>query len=113
MHRPYKLREADDDIEVVEIEEDSIEDQLIEIGDNLGYPFTGSDGKGSFYISDNVEVSVRFSPKSVTSIEARIIKNPARFNCTRSTTTIDNISVELQTCVLVIKDIRSKIKVVG
>ena len=95
-----------DDIDVV-----LIEDQLEQIGDNLGYPFTSSNGRGSFSISDNVEIDVRFTPTQITSIETNIIKRPSRFNCTKNTTTVDNLSVELQTCVMIIKDIRSKLKV--
>lgn len=109
--RRHSLYEDEEETIVKDVEEILIEDQLAEIGDNLGYPFTSSNGKGSFSISDNVEVAVRFSPTQITAIEARILKNPARFNCTRNTTTVDNLSVELQTCVLIIKDIRSKLKV--
>lgn len=91
-------------------EELTIEDQLYEIGDNLGYDFTSYSGRGSFSISDNVEVSVRYTPEKITSIDTKILKNPAKFNCTKNTTTIDNLSVELQTCVLLIKEIKSKLR---
>lgn len=111
LRHKYNLHEDEEETIVQDIEEILIEDQLAEIGDNLGYPFTSSNGKGSFSVSDNVEVAVRFTPKQITAIEARILKNPARFNCTRNTTTVDNLSVELQTCVLIIKDIRSKLRV--
>ena len=105
----------DDEIDIIkDIEKDeeelTIEDQLYEIGDNLGYDFTSYSGRGSFSISDNVEVSVRYTPEKITSIDTKILKNPAKFNCTKNTTTIDNLSVELQTCVLLIKEIKSKLR---
>ena len=120
--KPYDLYEADDDVVLVDddeyfdneveiIEDSNVESQLSEIADNLGYNFTSSDGRGSFSVSDNVEVSVRFTQNLITSLDVRILKNPARFSCLKNTTTVDNLSVELQTCVLIIKEIRSKLKV--
>jgi hypothetical protein len=128
--KPYDLYEADDDVVLVDddeyfddeddfdiddeieiVEDSDVESQLSEIADNLGYNFTSSDGRGSFSVSDNVEVSVRFTQNLITSLDVRILKNPARFSCLKNTTTVDNLSVELQTCVLIIKEIRSKLKV--
>lgn len=118
--RRGKLYEDDEEIEIIgdeeevdEIEEVLLEDKLAEIGDNLGYPFTSHSGRGSFSVSDNVEISVRFTPDEITAIDVRITKNPARFTCTKNTTTVDNLSVELQTCVMIVKDIRSKLNVRG
>jgi len=102
----------DEDIEdeiVDDVEDVVIEDQLFEIGEKLGYDFTASNGSGSFSISDNVEVRVRFTPRGIMSIQTVLLKNPARYDCTKNTTTVDNISVELQTCVLIIKEIKSKL----
>lgn len=126
--KPYDLYEDDNDVVLVDdedfddedfdirdeieiVEDSNVETQLSEIADNLGYNFTSSDGRGSFSVSDNVEVSVRFTQKLITSLDVKILKNPARFSCLKNTTTIDNLSVELQTCVLIIKEIRSKLKV--
>lgn len=114
MSRRYDLHEDEDiDIEdavIDDIEEMDIDEQLKKIGDNLGYDFTGSNGSGSFSISDNVEVAVRYTNKEVSAIETRILKRPANFNCLKNTTAVDNLSVELQTCVLIIKDIKSKLR---
>lgn len=122
--KPYDLYEDDNDAVLVDDDEDfdirdeieivedsNVETQLSEIADNLGYNFTSSDGRGSFSVSDNVEVSVRFTQNLITSLDVKILKNPARFSCLKNTTTVDNLSVELQTCVLIIKEIRSKLKV--
>lgn len=122
--KPYDLYEDDEDFVLVDddkyfddedeieiIEDSNVETQLSEIADNLGYNFTSSDGRGSFSVSDNVEVSVRFTQNLITSLDVKILKNPARFSCLKNTTTVDNLSVELQTCVLIIKEIRSKLKV--
>lgn len=107
--RYHTITEDNDEEEIVIEEEVPVTDVLEEIGDNLGYPFTYSGTSGSFSVSDNVEVSVRFSDNKVQRIYTRILKNPARFDCTKNTTTVDNLSVELQTCVLIIKDVRQKL----
>jgi HD superfamily phosphodiesterase len=112
-----KLKEADDaeiendEIEEIEdvIEELDIEAVLEEIADKLGFDYTSSNGSGSYSISDNVEVRVRFTPKKISRIQTVILKNPARFDCTKNTTTVDNLSVELQTSVLIIKEIKQKL----
>ena len=116
--RPSRLNEVDEqdefiddvvnDIEEIEDELD-IDTTLRDIGDRLGYDFTSSNGSGSFSISDNVEVRVRYTPTKVVKVQTNILKNPARYDCTRNTTTVDNLSVELQTCVLLIKEIKQKL----
>lgn len=116
--RPSKLNEVDeqdefiddvvDDIEEIEDELD-IDATLRDIGEKLGYDFTSSKGSGSFSISDNVEVSVRYTPEKVVKVQTHILKNPPRYDCTKNTTTVDNLSVELQTCVLLIKEIKQKL----
>ena len=112
---PRKPLREDDDIEVVEDEieeleeEISIDEQLQTIAEKLGFDYTSANGSGSFSISDNVEVRVRFTPNKISRIQTVILKNPARYDCTKNTTTVDNISVELQTCVLIIKEIKQKI----
>ena len=108
-NRYHTITEDNDEEEIVIEEEVPVTDALEEIGDNLGYPFTYSGTSGSFSVSDNVEVSVRIVNNEVQRIFTRILKNPARFDCTRNTTTVDNLSVELQTCVLIIKDVRQKL----
>ena len=117
MNRKYKryydryhtITEDNDEEEIIIDEEVPITDVLEEIGDNLGYPFTYSNTSGSFSVSDNVEVAVKFLDNFIQKIYVRILKNPARFDCSKNTTTIDNLSVELQTCVLIIKDVRQKL----
>ena len=106
--RYHTITEDNDEEEIV-IEDIPVTDVLQEIGDNLGYPFTYSGTNGSFSVSDNVEVSVRIVNNEVQRIFTRILKNPARFDCTKNTATVDNLSVELQTCVLIIKDVRQKL----
>lgn len=110
---PKRLTEIDEDefIDDVEEVEDilNIDNTLMSIGNKLGYDYTSSNGSGSFSVSDNVEVRVRFTPDKVVKVQTVILKNPARFDCTRNTTTIDNLSVELQTCVLIIKEIKQKL----
>lgn len=85
-------------------------DKLYEIADNLGFPFEETNNtSGRFSISDNVIVVVKYRDDRVMSIHTKITKNPALYDCTHTTSTIDNISTELQSCILIIKDIRSKL----
>jgi hypothetical protein len=107
----YIASDIVNDIERDVDEELSIEDTLYEIGDNMGFDFITYNGRGSYSISDNVEIDVRYTKDKVTAIDTKIIKNPAKFSCIRNTTTIDNLSVELQTCVMIIKEIKTKLKV--
>lgn len=108
------LREKDDEeIEVVEdeveVEELDIDSGLEEIANKLGFDYTSANGSGSYSVSDNVEVRVRYTKDKIVKIQTVILKNPARYDCTKNTTTVDNLSVELQTCVLIIKEIKQKL----
>ena len=108
------LREKDDEeIEVfedeVEVEELDIDSVLEEIANKLGFDYTSANGSGSYSVSDNVEVRVRYTKDKIVKIQTVILKNPARYDCTKNTTTVDNLSVELQTCVLIIKEIKQKL----
>lgn len=99
-----ELKDIDDEIDDIDIEA-----ALIEIGDKLGYDFISSNGSGSFSISDDVEVYVRFTDRGINKLETRILRSNPRFDCTKNTTTVNNLSIELQTAVLIIKDIKSKL----
>ena len=79
---------------------------------NLGYTFTmnnGSTHDGTISISDNLSIYIRFINDSITKIYIITDINNDRIDCTRNTSTADNISVDLQTCVLIIKEIRQKL----
>lgn len=100
----------DEDIDI--IEEFDIEAELDEIAENLGYtfePVKDSTTEGTISVSDNLTIYIRYINNEITRIYIKTdIKND-RIDCTRNTTTADNISVELQTCVLIIKDIKQKL----
>ena len=102
------LKDIDDEIDD-EIDDIDIEAALIEIGDKLGYDFISSNGSGSFSISDDVEVYVRYTDRGINKLETRILRSNPRFDCTKNTTSVNNLSIELQTAVLIIKDIKSKL----
>ena len=105
------LKEEDEELEVIEdeIEEIDLDTELTKIADKLGFDYTSANGSGSYSVSDNVEVRVRYTQNKIVKIQTVILKNPARYDCTKNTTTVDNLSVELQTCVLIIKEIKQKL----
>lgn len=103
------LNEAED---IDELEEFDIELELSEIADNLGYTFMPSKDKtteGTISVSDELTIYVRYINNQITRIYIKTDINNDRIDCTRNTTNADNMSVELQTCVLIIKDIKQKL----
>ena len=101
----------EDEEEEIIIDETSIQDEVYQIVNNLGYDFTisknGSDGEIS--ISDNLTIYIRFMGDTISRIYIRTQIDNDRIDCTRNTATADNLSVDLQTCVLIIKEIRQKL----
>lgn len=93
-------------------EDIEISDRLYDIVNDLGYTFTVSknnSNEGVISISDYLSIVVRFTDNEIKRIFIRTDIDNSRIDCTRNTTTADNISIELQTCVLIIKDIKQKI----
>ena len=110
-NRKMRYLHEDEDEEII-IEEPSIQDELYDIVNNLGYTFTmnnGSTHDGTISISDNLSIYIRFINDSITKIYIITDINNDRIDCTRNTSTADNISVDIQTCVLIIKEIRQKL----
>lgn len=89
-----------------------IETTLKDIADNLGYFFYAEDNnKGTISITDDVNIVVRFTNK-VTSIEVTIGKNKNKqptYKITKSNSSIDEISVALQTASMVCAEIRKRL----
>lgn len=64
-------------------------------------------GKGIIYITDDVVLTISYNKDSITKIITKI--NTPVINCINSTSKLDNISMALQTSLLVIDTIRNKI----
>ena len=84
---------------------------LSEIAENLGYSFmpSGNGTSGIISISDELEIVIRYFNGQISKISISTDINGNKIDCTRNTTKADNMSVDLQTCVLIIKDIKQKL----
>ena len=105
-NRNKRLTEDDD------IEDIVLSDRLYDIANDLGYTFTlskNNSNEGVISISDYLSIVIRFADDEIKRIFIRTYIDNSRIDCTRNTTTADNISIELQTCVLIIKDIKQKL----
>lgn len=101
-----RLTEDDD------IEEIVISDRISEIVSDLGYDFRlnkNNSNEGSISISDNLSIFIRLMNNEISRIYIKMDVANNRIDCTRNTATADNISVDMQTCVLIIKDIKQKL----
>lgn len=104
-------------IPLTELDEKEVEDVLIsdmisDIVQNLGYTFVqnkGSSTDGTISVSDNLTIFIRYTPMEITRIYIKTEIQNNRIDCTRNTATADNLSVDLQTCVLIIKEIKNKL----
>ena len=102
-----RLHEDDEDI----IGDIDIEIELSEIAENLGYSFmpSGNGTSGIISISDELEIIIRYFNGQISKISIFVDIDGDKIDCTRNTTKADNMSVDLQTCVLIIKDIKQKL----
>ena len=109
IHTNYNLTE-DNEEEI--LDNLDIETELDEIANKLGYSFmpNGNGVSGSISVSDYLTVSLRYYNNEISKITVDCkINNNGKIDCTRNTTTADNLSVDLQTCILIIKDIKQKL----
>lgn len=104
------------------LEEDENNDELQQlrtelqtIANDLGYDYidTSENGnnRGLISISDDVNILISFDG-NITSLRVRIGREPrkrAKYNCYSNSSTIDNISVELQTASMICSEIRKKL----
>ena len=110
----YRTRITEDDTENVPTKED-MQANLKEIADDLGYAYieTRRDklGSGTISISDNVNIRIIYVAEYVTKIEVTVGKGTTRptFDSTDNSSTIDEISVDLQTASMICSEIRKKL----
>ena len=105
---------------IMEDEEDliTIEDiqlTLIEIAQNLGYDYIELSenrlGAGFISITNEVSITVKYNSDRIISLEVQIGEfNKNRYDCTTNSSTIDEISVALQTASMIMAEIRRKIR---
>lgn len=106
------LKPLTEDEEEEIVEDIDIEAELTAIAEDLGYTFmpnkTGPIG-GTISVSDELSIFIRYNDTGITRIYINFDVVNNKLDCTKNTTTADNMSVELQTCVLIIKDIKQKL----
>lgn len=102
-----------------EEEFDSIEDiqiTLTEIAQDLGYDYIELSntklGSGQIAITNDVTINVRYDSYRVKSLSVQIgqFNKNTKYDCTTNSSTIDNISVALQTASMILSEIRRKLK---
>ena len=118
MYPRYKrIYEDTDDFEF-EVErdsgrEESLKDKLISIADNMGVRYIdNNDGNFKMIISDDVSIRVRYTKDRMTRLYVEVLndgKRDVRIDCTRNTKRADTISVDIQTAILIVKDIKNKV----
>lgn len=118
MYPRYKrIYEDTDDFEF-EVEKDSgkeesLKDKLISIADNMGVRYIdNNDGNFKMIISDDVSIRVRYTRDRMTRMYVEVLndgKRDVRIDCTRNTKRADSISVDIQTAILIVKDIKNKV----
>ena len=93
--------------------EESLKDKLISISDNMGVRYLdNNDGNFKVVISDDVIIHIRYTRDKMTRIYIEVRNNgmkDVRIDCTRNTKHADAISVDIQTAILIVKDIKNKV----
>ena len=101
------------DVEKDSGKEESLKDKLISIADNMGVRYIdNNDGNFKMIISDDVSIRVRYARDRMTRMYVEVLndgKRDVRIDCTRNTKRADSISVDIQTAILIVKDIKNKV----
>lgn len=102
-HKKF-INEADEDIKT------ELYNELIDIAENHGLIYKETNvnilGKGTIYITDDVFITITYNTR-LTGIKVSIKKT--YFDCINSVSTIDSISIALQTAQMVIDSIKTKL----
>lgn len=101
------------DVETDSGKEESLKDKLISISDNMGVRYIdNNDGNFRIIVSDDVSIRVRYTRDRMTRMYVEVLndgKRDVRIDCTRNTKHADSISVDIQTAILIVKDIKNKV----
>lgn len=92
---------------------ESLKDKLISVADNMGVRYIdNNDGNFRIIVSDDVNIRVRYTRDRMTRMYIEVLndgKRDVRIDCTRNTKRADSISVDIQTAILIVKDIKNKV----
>ena len=113
MNPRYRSRMYEDADEFEKEKDESLKDKLIAVADNMGVHYIDNqDGNFKLVISDDVVIRVRYTKDRMTRIYIEVKNNgmrDVRIDCTRNTKQADTISVDIQTAILIVKDIKNKV----
>jgi hypothetical protein len=103
----------EDEEELIVIED--IQAILIEIAQNLGYDYIELSenklGAGFIDITNDVSIIIKYNREKIISLKVQVGDfNKNKFDCTTNSSTIDEISVALQTASMICAEIRRKIR---
>lgn len=103
----------EDEEELTTIED--IQAVLISIAEDMGYDYMEFSenrlGAGFIAITNDVSIIVKYSREKITSIQVQVGEfNKNKYDCTTNSSTIDSISVSLQTASMICAEIRRKLK---
>ena len=95
---------------------EKINNELQKITKNLGYNYKEASsvtlGKGIIYVANDLKIIVRYNTK-INEIYVTVGEKEDRrplYNCTDVSSTIDDLSVNLQTASMICDEIRQKIR---
>ena len=112
-HIPFMRPIMEDEEEFVTIED--MQEELISIAEDMGYNYEESSeklGAGFIAITDDVNILIKYNADKLLSINVQIgdYKTDNKYNCTTNSSSIDEISVALQTASMICSEIRRKLK---
>lgn len=100
------ITEDDEGIDTPE----QIQTVLIQIAEDLGYTYIEKTdyklGNGTINITNDVSIIIKYGTR-ITTIYVNIEKS--MYNCTTNSSTIDDVSVALQTASMICSEIRKKL----
>ena len=110
---PFMRPIMEDEDEFVTIED--MQAELIAIAEDMGYFYEESSeklGVGFIAITDDVNIIVKYNETKLLSLYVQVgdYKSDNKYDCTTNSSSIDEISVALQTASMICSEIRRKLK---
>ena len=110
---PFMRPIMEDEKEFVTIED--MQEELISIAEDMGYNYEESSeklGAGFIAVTDDVNILIKYNADKLLSIDVQVgdYKTDNKYNCTTNSSSIDEISVALQTASMICSEIRRKLK---
>jgi hypothetical protein len=110
---PFMRPIMEDEEDFVTIED--VQEELIAIAEDMGYFYEESSeklGAGFIAITDDVNIIIKYNVDKLLSLNVQVgdFKTDNKYDCTTNSSSIDEISVALQTASMICSEIRRKLK---